>query len=441
MDDTGFGYRLLLLALIVGVNAFFAAAEIALISVRRSRLSELAGEGRVGAQAALSLLSRPGRLLSTVQAGVTLAGLGAGWAGEDTLYRLLVNWVGPLATPALAPLLHATCFVVALLALTFAMVVFGEVVPKNLAMERSDRFAVAVAPLVLLFHRIAEPFVFVLERSSAAVSKALGRGASGGAAHSVEELKLIASSARASGRLSEFEEEALQRLLELRDLSAREVMVPRSEMVALPLAASLDQVLRTLLESCYSRLPVYEGRPEQILGVLHAKDLLPVWHRHCEAAARHLAAPPFDLWGLLRKPLVVPESKPLVQMIDEFRSARAHLALVVDEFGTITGLLTLEDALEQVFGEIEDEHDAPRPQPSLEGAVLELEGTTPIHDLATQYGLVLPADAGFETLAGFLLSRLGHIPEAGKEVEAEGQRFTVLAMEGRRIARVRIERL
>lgn len=441
MGDTYIGYRFALLVLIVGMNAFFAAAEMALVSVRRSRLSELAAGGHVGAQAALSLLSRPERLLSTVQVGVTLASLGAGWVGEGTLYRLLVGWAGPLATSTFAPLLHGVSFVLSFLILTFAMVVLGEVVPKNLVMERSDRFAVVVAPLLLVFYRVSEPFVFLLERSAAAVSRVLGRGAGRGTGHSVEELRLIAGSIRAAGRMTQFEDEALERLLELRDISVREVMVPRNDIVALPLNASLDEAMGVLLEHRYTRVPVYQDLPERIVGVLHSKDLLPVWHRRRMAAHRNTPPPPFELRALLRKPLVAPESKPLIQLLDEFRTGRAHMALVVDEFGTITGLVTLEDVIEQIFGEIEDEHDVRRPQPSRQAPVLELEGTTPIRDLETQYGLELPANAGFETLAGFLLFRLGHIPEAGESVEAEGRRFTVLEMEGRRIARVRIERL
>jgi CBS domain containing-hemolysin-like protein len=441
MDETYLGYRLALLALIVGANAFFAAAEMALVSVRRSRLVELAGSGRMGAQAALSLLARPERLLSTVQVGVTLASLGAGWAGEGTVYQLLLRWSGPLATPPAAPVLHAISFVVAFLVLTFLMVVLGEVVPKNLAMERSDRFAVAVAPVLLVFYRLCGPFVRVLEVSSSAVSKALGRRAERATAHSVEELKLIAGSVRAAGRLSQFEDEALGRLLELKDISVRQVMVPRNDMVSVPAGASLDHVLRICVEHRYSRLPVYEDRPERLIGMLHSKDLLPLWQRQRNAARDGAPPPAFDLRALLRRPLVAPESKPLIQLLDEFRVGRAHLALVVDEFGTITGLVTLEDVLEQIFGEIEDEHDVRRPQPARQAAVLELDGLTPIRDLATQYGLELPSNAGFETLAGFLLFRLGHIPEAGQTLEAEGRRFTVLEMEGRRIARVRIERI
>lgn len=441
MTETYFGYRFLLLFLIVGMNAFFAAAEIALVSVRKSRLRELAAEGHVGAQSALSLLGRPERLLSTMQVGVTLASLGVGWVGQDTLYRMLVSWVEPIATPALDPFLHGASLVVAFLILTFAMVVLGEVVPKNLAMERSDRFAILVAPLLLVFYRISEPFVFVLERSAAAVSTLLGRRGGHGTAHSVEELRLIASSVRAAGQMSPFEEDVMHRALDLANISVREVMVPRNDMVAIPVEASLDHVLRIMIEHQYSRVPVYRNQPEQIIGILHYKDLLPVWERQRMAERLHAPVPPFRLGALLRKHPVVPESKPLNQMIDEFRQGRAHMALVVDEFGTIVGLVTLEDVLEQIFGEIEDEHDVKRPPPSWQARVLELEGAISIRDLETQYGIELPTNAGFETLAGFLLFRLGSIPSPGQTLDHQGRRFTILEMDRNRIARVKIERI
>jgi len=205
--------------------------------------------------------------------------------------------------------------------------------------------------------------------------------------------------------------------------------------------ASLDHALRTLIENQYTRVPVYEHTPEKIVGILHYKDLLPVWQR-MRAAARTgaPAAPPFQLRPLLRRHLVVPESKPLNQMVDEFRAHHAHMALVVDEFGTIAGLVTMEDVFEQIFGEIEDEHDVRRPKPSLVSKVIELEGAVSIRDLETQYAIELPTNAGFETLAGFLLFRLGYIPKAGESVEHEGQRFTILEMDHNRIARVLIER-
>ena len=440
MDETYLGYRLLLLGMIVGLNAFFASAELSLISARASRLRELAAEGNVGAQAALNLLSRPERLLATVQVGVTLAGLGAGWAGEETLYHLLMSTVQPLVTPRAEPWVHAAALVVAFLLLTFSMVVFGEVAPKNFGIKQAERYAVVAAPLLLVFYRILQPFIYVLERSSNAVSRMFRLGVSGQTTHSAEELKLIASSARAAGRIAAFEESALGHILDLPSLSVREIMVPRNDIVSLSIEASLDHALRTLIENQYTRVPVYEHTPEKIVGILHYKDLLPVWQRMRAAARSGVPGPPFQLRPLLRRHVVVPESKPLNQMVDEFRAHHAHMALVVDEFGTIAGLVTMEDVFEQIFGEIEDEHDVRRPKPSLVSKVIELEGAVSIRDLETQYAIELPTNAGFETLAGFLLFRLGYIPKAGESVEDEGRRFTILEMDHNRIARVRIER-
>jgi putative hemolysin len=442
MDETYFGYRFLLLLFIVGLNAFFASAEMALVSARQSRLHELADAGNVGAQAALNLLGRPERLLSTVQVGVTLASLGAGWVGEGTVYQALIALFNPLATPPTRALFHALSFVIAFLLLTFLMVVLGEVVPKNLGIKQADRYAVVVAPLLLVFYRVSEPFIFLLERSSAAVSRALGlRPGERGTGHSIEELKLIASSVRAAGRISRFEEAALDRLLDVPGLSVREVMVPRNDIVSLSADCSFEAALRTFVDNQYTRVPVYEGEPQNIIGILHAKDLLPICQKMRTALRLNAPAPPFRVRSLLYKHIVVPESKPLSQMIDEFRQAHVHMALVVDEFGTIVGLLTFEDVIEQIFGEIEDEHDPRRPRPSLGQAVVELEGTTSIRDLEVQYGIELPTDAGFETLAGFLLFRLGYIPKVGESVVYNERRFTILEMDDKRIARVRIEKL
>lgn len=432
MNDGYFGYRILLLAAIIAVNAFFASAEAALIAARPSRLRELAERGQLGAQAALSLLARPARLLSTVQVGVTLASLGAGWAGEDTLYRLLVAALGPVQPAWLAALLHTAAFACAFLVLTFAMVVAGEVVPKNLAIEKSDRLAALVAPPLLVIARAFQPFVYVLERAAGVLTRMLGlRGQTSG--HSVEELKMIAGSVREAGGLSRFQEQIVSGALELHEIAVREIMIPRHDMVSLSVDASLDQILRTAAEHPFSRFPVWEGQPEQIIGFLHYKDLLAEIDRQRRYGA------PFRLRALLRKPLVAPESKPVDQMIEEFLHSRRHLALVVNEFGTIVGMATLEDALEEMLGAIEDEHDAREPERVTPPTVLELDGGISIRDLASQYGIELPTNSGFETLAGFLLFRLGCIPQGGETLEYEGRRYTVVEMDRRRIARVRIE--
>ncbi|HML18897.1 MAG TPA: hemolysin family protein [Bryobacteraceae bacterium] len=431
--------RLILLIAILLLNGFFAAAEVALVSVRRSRLAQLADEGSASARAALSLLANPGRLLSVTQVGVTLASLGLGWAGEDTIYRILTRLFHPMATPQTEALLRGAGFAIAFLLISFCHVVIGEVVPKNLAIEKADRVALLMAPALLVFLRISAPFVFVIERSAMALSHALGlRGGHAGGGHSPEELKFIVESSRREGHLDAFEEEAIQKLLDLENINTREIMTPRVDIVSVSVEATLDELLRITVEHQYSRLPVYQGKPENIVGILHYKDLITAWQDRKMAADHRLPAHPFRLRRFLREPLVVPETKPLHQLIDEFRRRHTHLAMVVDEFGTITGLVTLEDVLEQIFGEIGDEHDVDRPLPAAGAPVIEVDGSTNIRDLASQYGIDLPGDAGFETLAGFLLFRLGYIPTPGESVTYGSRKFIVQEMDRNRIVRVKI---
>jgi len=442
MEDSYYGYRLFVIALVLGLNAFFAAAEVALVSVRKSKLRSLAGDGDTGAQMALNLLSNPGRLLSVTQVGVTLASLGLGWAGEDTLYSIFLSIFQPAITPATSVAMHAICFGLAFLAMSYAHVVLGEVLPKNIALEKADRLAVLVAPALLVFYKISSPFVIVVERSAAAISRMMGlKAEQHGGGHSVEELKFVVSSSRTAGHLEDFEELAISRLLELKEHSARQIMVPRSQIVSVSANGSLDHILRLMDEHQYSRLPVYEGTLENIVGIIHFKDLVRVWMERRAANEAHKTVAPFRLRRHIRKAMVVPETKELTELIQEFIASRSHMALVVNEFGTINGLVTLEDALEQVFGEIEDEHDVRRALPGKEARLLELEGSMNIRDLETQYGVELPIEAGFETLAGFLLSRLGYIPKSGTQISYGNRKFTILEMDKNRIAKVRIERM
>lgn len=433
--------RFFVLALILATNAFFAAAEVSLVSVRQSRLRELAAEGQAGAQSALNLLANPSRLLSVTQVGVTLASLGLGWAGEDTVYALLRGVLAPFSLPVSPLVLHVICFTVAFLLISYAHVIIGEVVPKNIGLAKADRLALLVAPALLVFYRVSQPFVVVIERTAALIQRSLGMGktrAPGG--HTPEELKYIVRSSRLEGHLQHFEEHAIERLIEVSAYSTREIMTPRNDIISLPVDASLERALAVMSAHKFSRLPVYEDRPEQILGILHYKDLM----RFCgerQFAAGVRRVPAFRLRRLLYKPLIVPETKPVSQLIDAFRAAHTHLALVVDEFGTISGLVTLADVLDEIFGETGDEHDTVRPIPSYEEKVLQLEGSTSIRDLETRYRIILPGEAGFETLAGFLLLQFGYIPKVKDSVEYAGRRFTVTQMERNRIATVLIEKI
>ena len=434
--------RLPLVVLLIGINGFFAGAEVSLLSVRHSRLRQMATEGNAGAQAALNLLANPGRLLSVTQVGVTLASLGLGWAGEDTIYGILVGMFAPLNSPAIERYVHYLCFFLSFLSISFLHVVLGEVVPKNLAIAKADRLAALTAPPLLLFYKATIAFVVVIERSANAITQALHlKGGGHGTVHTAEELKLIVSGSRGLGYLPEAQEDMIHRVLDLSAISVREIMVPRNDIVSIASDATLDEVLHAMIEQKHSRLPVYEGTPEKIVGLLHYKDLLPVWEERRRAIRSSRPSHAFRIGRLMRPVLFVPETKPASQMFDEFRTGRSHLAIVVDEFGTIIGMLTVEDVLEQIVGRIEDEHDEKVERRGAETDDVELDGTARIRDLDTEYGIEIPPDAGFETLAGFLLFRLGDIPQAGASVEYQGRRFTVLEMDRNRIARVRIEKV
>ncbi|HXK02327.1 MAG TPA: hemolysin family protein [Verrucomicrobiae bacterium] len=434
--------RLSLVVLLIAINGFFAGAEVALLSVRHSRLRQMAAEGHAGAQAALSLLSNSGRLLSVTQVGVTLASLGLGWAGEDTIYGLLLALFQPVITPAAARIFHGASFLLAFLTIGYFHVVLGEVVPKNLSISKADRLAALCAPPLLLFYRITLPFVVVIERSAEFITRALrAKGSAHGSVHTAEELKLIVSTSRGLGYLPEAQEDMIHRVLDLETISVREIMVPRRDIVSIPSDATLDQVLATMIDQQHSRLPVYEGTPEKIIGLLHYKDLLPVWQERRRAILSSRPSRAFHVNRVMRRHMVVPESKPVAQMLDEFRHGNSHMAMVVDEFGTIVGMLTVEDVLEQIVGRIEDEHDEKFTRPDAVADEVEVDGATRIRDLETEFGIEIPSDAGFETLAGFLLFKLGEIPHAGDAVEYQGRRYTVLEMERHRIARVRVERI
>lgn len=430
--------RFIIFIAILALNAYFSAAEVALVVARRSRLEELARQGNLGARAALDVLSNPERLLSVTQVGVTLASLALGWAGEETVAEVIRSLFERFAETLGESGLHWVSLGIGFIITSFFHVVVGEVVPKNLALDKADQLALLVAPPLILFDRLSSPFVYVVERASTMLSRVLGIKWRHGGGHSAEELKFIIEASAREGHLQGFEEGTMSRLLRLKDVYAREIMTPRVSIVSVPVTASLDDLLQITLEHKYSRVPVYEDKPENIVGVVHYKDLMRAWRERKSANDARRPARPFLLRRYLRRPLVVPETKPLHQLVDEFRGQHTHLAIVVNEFGTIVGLVTMEDVLEQIFGQIGDEHDVRRLLPTTGSPVLELDGSTSILALAQQYNIELPGDAGFETLAGFILFKLGYIPSPGDSVAHQHHTFTVQQMERNRIARVKV---
>src|ERR1022692_1964129 len=437
--------RVFVILLLVAANAFFAAAEFALVSVRETRIQQLIVAHRAGARTVLKLHQQLSRVVNGVQLGITVTSLTLGWLGEPVLARLFEVWIG--SVPYAMIYAHAVAVPVAFALITSLHVILGELVPKSLALQRAERVALAVAAPMDVFLTVTAPLTIGMSRAAGFVLRAFGtRDVRHGSVHSPDELKLIVTAAHHSGQLSPAQEEMLLNALELDNITARQVMVPRTRIFSLPSDLTMDEALSRVVDEQHSRVPVYDPQrgPEHIIGVLYAKDLM----RWTRLRLGHIAAPPaamriaqMKIGQIMHDVLVVPETKSLLDLLGEFQLRKRHLAVVVDEFGSTAGVISVEDVLEQLVGELEDEFDVASTQPVVidANAPLVFDGSINIRDLETQYELKLPQDEGFETLAGFLLSRLQKMPAGGEAFDYEGRRFVVEKMEGHRIATVRIE--
>jgi CBS domain containing-hemolysin-like protein len=434
--------RIIVVVLLVAANAFFVAAEFAMVSVRDTRIQQMIEQRRIGARIVQRIQQHLDEFLPAVQFGVTLASLGLGWAGEGTLAAIIQPWLGDI--PYARVYAHGLAATLAFIAITYMLVILGELVPKSLALERAERVALAVAAPMDFFMRISHPFLVVMNKSANLVLRGFGsRLRREGSGHSAEELKLIVTASRRVGLLPEAEEEMIHHALDLNNLTVREIMVPRHNIFSLSADMPLEEAMAKVVEEQHSRVPVYDpakGR-ENIIGLLYSKDVSRMMHMRLASGMLFTGKPSgLKVRQLMREILFVPEAKTVGDLLQEFQERKRHLAIVVDEFGSTSGLVTVEDVLEQLVGELEDEFDvAQRPVVSLASGAVVLDGTANIRDLEVQYDIELPRDEGFETLAGFVMAQLGKIPKGGESFEYQGRRYTVLHMEGHRIARVKIE--
>ncbi|HWT65156.1 MAG TPA: hemolysin family protein [Terracidiphilus sp.] len=433
------------------INAFFVAAEFAIVSVRDTRIEQMIGLGVPGARAVRRLQDDLEDFLPAVQLGVTLCSLALGWIGEPLAATVLYGWLQLL--PAIPP--HAMVYAhLGAVALSFAFITYmevlvGELVPKSLALRRAEALAVAVAPPMQLFMTLARPAVRFLRNSASLVLRGFDVPMSErSAAHSPEELKMIATAARRVGMLPEFQERLVHRALELDDLAVREIMTTRQKIFSLPANMPVEEASALVIEHMHSRVPVFDETrgPEHIVGVVYSKDLSrlmyfrPSGQSHAPQAGS--AVVELRLSQIMHDVLVVPETKAVLDLIRAFQQKRRQMAIVVDEFGSTVGLVTAEDAIEQLTGELEDEFDDPaRPVLTMASGALLIDGGANLRDLETQMQWALPRDGGVETLAGFLLVRFGHIPRTGESVEFGQRLLTVMEMAGRRISKVRVEPL
>jgi len=448
-------FRAIMVAFFILANSFFVAAEFALISVRETRMEQLLALGRPGARTALHLKRNIDEFLPAVQFGVTLASLALGWIGEPAVAAMLLEAASHLLAvmPAHALLYaHTLAIVIAFAAITYFELLLGELVPKSLALQRAERIALAVSGPMDAFIRMTRPAVHLMNHSAALVLRLFRAPLHGeGSVHSPEELKLIATATRRMGLLPVFQEEIIHRSIELNHVTVREIMTPRGKIFSLPADLPIERASARIVEEQFSRVPVYEVRgnaaagmmadADRIVGVVYSKDIARLMHFRAVALGLGGAVnSSLILRQVMRDVFVIPETKLAVELLQEFQDRRRHIAIVVDEFGSTVGLVTAEDVLEQVVGELEDEFDiAPRTADFNAAGVMSLDGSTTLRDLGTQLRWSFPREAGVETLAGFLLAQLGHLPVVGESVVYDGRHYQVAEMAGLRIARVRVE--
>ena len=440
------GLRLLGLFALVAVNGFFAAVEFSLVAVRHSRVRQLMDQGRVRAKIVMDLIGKLDRVVSGVQVGVTLTSLALGALGESTLASALSPLVANLPGKHTAVLVHGISLGIAFIFLTTLHVVLGELVPKSMSLQRAERVALLVAPPFQWYLEVFRPAISLLDGASRWVLSGLGFSgrSSHTQVHSAEELQIQIQQARERGIVGGEEEKFILGAIELDRMQVRELMVPRPDVHFVSADSTLDDVMRVFVTTQRSRLPVFEGAGEQVLGYIHIKDIVWVLLDRERRAEEGWSAAEFNVRSMLHEIVIVPESKPVSEMLLEFRARHGWMAMVVDEFGSILGLVTLEDILEQLVGEIHDEFDVVE-KPVVVGqgadAAMIFDASLGLRDIESQYSIVLPEDRSYATVGGFVLARLGFIPRGGESFDYDGYRFTVVEMDRRRVARVKIQRL
>jgi len=427
-------FRLLGVVLLVLANGFFVAAEFALVSVRRTRIEELVQQGRPSARAVKKALEDPDRFIAATQLGITIASLGLGWIGEPALSHFiepLIRWL-PEAWTGLAS--HSISAAIAFAVITFLHVVVGELMPKSIALQRPESTALVVAQPTLFAEVLFKPVIWALNGTGNFLLRLIGMRAASGheMVHSVEELKMLVEASEESGVLAGAERDMLTAVFDFGELTAREAMVPRTEMVAIRADAPLHELIYLAIQHPLSKFPVYEGDLDHILGLAHVKDLVRVQHNaRQEATVR----------SLIRETLFVPETIRLNALLQQFRARRQHLAIVLDEYSGTAGLITLDDLMAEIVGEVRDAFDKSTPeiQRLPDGSAL-VDGLTLIEDVNQHFGLNLH-DPNYDTIAGFVLGRLGRIAKVGDTVEADGVQLKVEALDGLRIARLSLYQL
>jgi putative hemolysin len=414
--------RIVIVFLLVLGNAVFVAAEYALVTGRRSRLEERAERGGRGAKTALRLMDDPVRFISTVQVGITIFAILLGAIGEPLLSGLMEP-----------PLSNTVAFLISFAILTYLSVVLGELVPKAVALQKAEPLAIALAIPLDWLARISYPLVWILEKSSNAVLRILRvkPAPAGMIAYTREDIRHSVAAAEDVGELEEAEEEMLYKVFDFASKEVSAVMVPRPEVVGISAEMPPEEALRAVVDSPYTRYPVYRGSLDEIVGILHVRDLFGAMHDFGIAAV--------ELESIVRPAYVVPETKDLAALLADFRREKQHMAIVIDEYGDMEGIVTLEDILEEIVGDIEDEFDLPDTSiERVDETHIRIDGTYTIDDFNEEFETELEQE-DYNTMAGLVFGALGRAPEVGDEVLADGLRLSVLEIDGSRIMKLEVE--
>jgi CBS domain containing-hemolysin-like protein len=426
--------KLSAIAFLVATNGFFVAAEFALVSVRRARLEARAAAGSRNARSALRLLDNPTIFISAVQFGITLASLALGWIGEPTV----ASWLEPIAariadTGRAGYVAHATAIVISFSAITFMHIVFGELMPKMVALERAEPVALFCSRPLELFAKVFGAPLWIFNTVGAFLGRIIGLKSTldHAAVYTETELRQLIDVARDSGYLRAEERRLIHRVFEFSDTLVREAMVPRTEMAAMHSDCSLEQITKAFQQHSFSRLAVYKDSLDNVLGFLHSKDVMPYI----------LCPEKFQLNEALQPPLYVVDTARLEDVLRQMQKAKSHFGFVVDEHGGLEGIITLEDLLEEIVGDISDEHDEEVNEqivPAGENHYI-LAGGLAVRDLNRRLKLSLPESESYTTIAGFLMTEAGHMLKPGDKVNYNGFLFEVDRVERRRVITVRLE--
>ncbi|HTE66626.1 MAG TPA: hemolysin family protein [Candidatus Binatia bacterium] len=427
------------LAIVAGlilIGGFFAASEIALITVKRHRLNQLISEGNRAARTAKRVTDDPSRFLATIQIAITFLGFLAAAVGAVSLSRSLEGLIGII--PFLEEAAGGISFVLVTLFIALASIIVGELVPKTLALTFADRFALVVAPAIGLLDRVLRPIVWLVSSVSNVLVRLLGGTERPQAGYlSTEELKMLVETGSETGGIEKDEKEMIHGVIELGETQVHEVMVPRIGIQAIEVNDPIDDVLDMIIRAGHSRLPVYEESLDNIVGILYAKDLLPYLKRNGGET------PQIDIRKIARPPVYVPETMAVDELLHQMQSTKRHIAIVVDEYGGTAGLITLEDVVEEIVGEIQDEYDTEEslvePIESDGQRAFRLDGRVSMDDLRDLFELPDTEEEdeeAYDTVGGFIVHRVGRIPLPGAEVPFQDVLLTVEAAEPRRVAKV-----